>query len=110
MNHIVSAQNNAGISVHSGDTIEVKLEETPTAGYNWELDVIENNIAALLASNYQVNAGAAIGGSGVRTITFVAKAPGAGTIRLKNMQRWSGDVDKVFELGVRVENQVDTRM
>lgn len=103
MHHKISADSNAIIAVHKGDTIEVQLEETPTAGYSWEIDNMDSNIFELQSSDYKLNKEAGIGGGGMRTMIFSVGGQGNGKSRLKNAQRWSGDIYKRFELNVNAQ-------
>ena len=92
--------NQTTLTVQKGDTIEVELDETPTAGYNWEVESMDENICDLVSSEYKIYAQAGIGGGGVRNMVFRIKNPGDGTIRLKNWQRWSGDIYQSFSVNV----------
>jgi len=47
--------------------------------------------------------GAGIGGGGLRTMVFLFDKQGQGKIKLKNSQRWSGDVYKQFEIDVSAQ-------
>jgi predicted secreted protein len=100
MHHKISADSNSSIAVHKGDTIEIQLEETPTAGYSWEVDSMNSNIFELQSSDYKLYDEAGIGGGGMRTMLFLVKNSGNGNIKLKNTQRWSGDIYKQFEINV----------
>jgi predicted secreted protein len=103
MHHTVSAGSTTNIAVHQGDTIEIQLEETPTAGYSWEVDNMDSNIFKLKSSDYKLYNEGGIGGSGIRTMVFRVDGHGNGKIRLKNSQRWSGDVYRKFELNVNAD-------
>ena len=103
MHHKIAADNSSGITAHKGDTIEVQLDETPTAGYSWEIDSLDSNILELQASDYKLYEGAGVGGGGMRTMLFLVKNVGNGKIKLKNSQRWSGDIYKQLEIGVNVQ-------
>lgn len=101
MNYQVSANNNAGsIAVHEGDTVEIQLDETPTSGYAWELDSMNSNIAELVSNEYKLHDGAGIGGGGKRVMKFLVHSKGNGSIKLKNWQRWSGDIYRQFKIDV----------
>lgn len=103
MHHKIAADNNSSIAAHKGDIIEVQLDETPTAGYTWEIDSLDNTILELQSSDYKLYEGAGVGGGGMRTMLFLVKNTGNGKIKLKNAQRWSGDVYKRFEADVNVQ-------
>src|SRR5687767_4130110 len=103
MNHKISTESNSNISVHRGDTIEIQLEETPTAGYSWEIDNMDTNIFELKSSAYKIYNEGGTGGSGMRTMVFLVDGQGNGKIKLKNSQRWSGDVYRKVELSVNAD-------
>ncbi|MGZ8554669.1 MAG: protease inhibitor I42 family protein [Chitinophagaceae bacterium] len=103
MNHKISADSSTHIAVNKGDTIEIQLDETPTAGYSWEIDKIDSNIFELQSSDYKLYDNAGVGGGGIRTMLFSVNNQGSGNIKLKNAQRWSGDVYKQFEVNVNVQ-------
>jgi len=104
MNHKIGADSNKkNIVVHQGDTIEVELDETPVAGYSWDVDRIDNNIAKLESNNYKLYNNAGIGGGGLRTMVFLVDGKGSGKIKLKNSQRWSGDIYQQFEIDVNAQ-------
>lgn len=102
MHHKIAADDSSAITAHKGDTIEVQLDETPTTGYAWEIDSLDNNILELQSSDYKLYEEAGIGGGGRRTMLFLVKNTGTGNVRLKNAQRWSGDVYKKVEIKVNV--------
>jgi predicted secreted protein len=103
MHHKISADSNTSIAAQKGDIIEVQLEETPTAGYSWEIDKIDSNIVKLQSTDYKLYKEGAIGGSGMRTMVFLVDGQGNGKIRLINAQRWSGDIYRQFEVNVNAQ-------
>jgi len=104
MQHEIHADsNNKTIAAKQGDEIMIRLEETPATGYMWEVDEITGNACEHLSSDYSLYADAAIGGGGTRTISFRVNKNGNCRIRLKNWQRWTGDVYQRFDLGVTAE-------
>ncbi len=100
MNHKISADSSTSIAVHKGDTIEIQLDETPAAGYSWEIDNMNSNIFTLQSSDYKLYDNSGVGGGGIRTMLFLVNNQGSGNIKLKNSQRWSGDIYKQFEVSV----------
>jgi len=95
--------NNQKLTVHTGDTISIQLNETLTAGYEWATDEFTKDCCQLQSSNYEAGKSGAIGGSGLRTMVFLITKKGDGYIRLKNHQRWSGDIDKTFSISFHAE-------
>ena len=95
--------NNQQLTVPPGETISIQLNETLTAGYEWVTDEITTDCCQLQSSNYEAGKSGAVGGSGLRTMVFLITKKGDGSIRLKNHQRWSGDIDKTFTIGFHAE-------
>ena len=92
--------NQKTLTVHKGDLIEIDLDETPTAGYNWEVESIDKVNCILVSSEYNVYERAGIGGGGIRSMIFRVENSGNCKIKLKNWQRWSGDIYQQFEVNV----------
>ncbi|MGK2862018.1 MAG: protease inhibitor I42 family protein [Chitinophagaceae bacterium] len=103
MHHKLAEGSNTHIAAHKGDTIEIQLDETPTAGYSWEIEKMDSDIIELQSSDYKLYDQAGVGGGGLRTMLFIVKNPGSGNIKLKNAQRWSGDIYKKFEINVNAQ-------
>lgn len=61
---------------------------------------MNSNIFKLQSSDYKLYDNAGVGGGGIRTMLFLVNNKGSGNIKLKNAQRWSGDVYKQFEVSV----------
>ena len=95
--------NNQTLTVHPGDTITIQLNETLTAGYEWTTDDFTKDRCQLQSSGFTAAKSGAAGASGLRTMVFLITKKGDGSIRLKNHQRWSGDIDKTFSIGFHAE-------
>ncbi len=87
-----------------GETILVRLDETPTSGYRWAVDHLDKQVLAAEGSDFELPANASIGAAGQRTFTFRATARGTGRIALALMRRWERPAAAVdqFEISVRV--------
>ena len=100
MEHQVTADHNEKmLHVSPGDTVRVELEENPTTGYSWAMEEL-TPLFAVQKNDYELLRGAGIGGGGMRSIVLKIEQSGSGEIRLKNWQRWSGDVYQTFRLQV----------
>jgi predicted secreted protein len=101
MHHqLVSDSNNKSIVVNKDDIIEIQLDEVLTTGYEWAIDSLSDDICKLQSSDYKTNEAAGIGGGGLRTMSFLIIKKGKGYIKLKNWQRWNGDIYKKFEISI----------
>jgi len=56
--------NNQTLTVHTGDTISIQLNETLTAGYEWATDEFTKDCCQLQSSNYEAGKSGAIGAVG----------------------------------------------
>lgn len=92
-------QSGQTIFIPRGDTISIELEENPTTGFLWAIEEADS-IFSITQNNYQLQ-NDAMGGGGIRTIKFKSLGAGEGKIRLKNWQRWSGEVDRRFEVLIK---------
>jgi len=89
------------------ETILVRLDETPTTGYRWALEHIDNQVLDAEGSEFQLPANAAIGAAGKRTFAFKTRTPGSGRIALKLWREWEGPgsvIDR-FEVSVRIQER-----
>jgi len=89
------------------ETILVRLDETPTTGYRWALEHIDDQVLDAEGSEFQLPANAAIGAAGQRTFVFKARNRGTGRIALKLWREWEGPgsvIDR-FEVSVRIQER-----
>ncbi|WP_221391649.1 protease inhibitor I42 family protein [Dyadobacter sp. NIV53] len=90
------------IEVSPGDVIHITLSENPTTGYMWE--TTEHNSSQIeLASDSFKTASSAAGGGGKHIFKFKVLAPGAGSIKLENRQKWEKDTLETFSLKYKSE-------
>lgn len=78
------------VSVNSGDTIVVRLEENPTTGYVWKVEELDSQILQLVSEDYEA-AGSGIGGGGQRKLVFKAIGAGQSSLKLKCLRQWEPD-------------------
>lgn len=90
--------NGSQVQVEQNDIIEITLAEVPTSGYRWVFEQLDVDHFNVLSDDYGQHTGAGMGGGGNKKISLQVIAKGAGVIRLHNKQKWSGDIDKTFEL------------
>ena len=92
------------IKPRQGDVIIVSLQETPTTGYRWAVDNIDEKIVELQKDGFRIAPEAGIGGSGTRTFTFRAIKVGSVNLKLKLRREWLGDASIIerFSLTIKV--------
>lgn len=86
------------IEVEPGDTLTIKLQESPTTGYVWEITELNKEDVDLINRNYQISEGAGIGGGGIKTFDLRVLKKVAGKMRFENRRRWEAEVYKTFTL------------
>jgi hypothetical protein len=64
---------------------------------------MDSNILGLQSSEYKIYNNAGIGGGGIRSMVFSVNGEGVGSIKLKNWQRWSGDIYQRFDINVSAQ-------
>jgi inhibitor of cysteine peptidase len=99
---LTSQENGHHLQLSRGDTLRVVLRDISTTGYRWAIDALNESVLGLV--NTDLTPAGAVGGGGVRTIHFVANAPGQTQLRLKLWREWEGDrsVIERFEAAVTV--------
>lgn len=106
MSEVVIEQSDQGqtFEVRPGHTILVRLEENPTTGYRWEVDLPDERVVALEGSDYVQGAEAGVGGGGTRTFSFIAQSPGTVDLVLRLRREWEAEeaaIDR-FDVTIRV--------
>jgi predicted secreted protein len=85
-----------------GDSITLKLAETPATGFRWELGSVESQVLALTRDEFQP-ASLGIGGGGLRVFHFIAKKPGTAGLELRLARSWESAPPKsVFRVRIAV--------
>jgi len=96
------------VNLDEGDTLKIKLRETPGTGYNWRVTDKPASSVLKLKSNVfkmdpQTPEGPSIGGPGTRTLTYKVKGEGATSLTIKLFPPGRGTkADKKFTLKVKV--------
>ena len=91
------------IELRQGDVIIVNLRETPTTGYRWTVDNIDEKILELQSDDFRIAPKAGIGGSGTRTFSFRAIAVGSVNLKLKLWREWAGDASITERYSLTIE-------
>ncbi|MEV1289517.1 protease inhibitor I42 family protein [Micromonospora sp. NPDC049679] len=73
----------------AGDVVVVRLDETPTSGYRWQIEEFDPEVLTP-AGEESLAPGAGIGGRGVRELRFTVVAPGASRLTLALRRAWEG--------------------
>jgi inhibitor of cysteine peptidase len=101
----LSREDNAKlIELRQGDVIILSLQETPTTGYRWAVDNIDEKILELQNEGFHIAPKAGLGGNGTRTFSFRAIAVGSVNLKLKLWREWAGDASIIerYSLTIKV--------
>lgn len=101
---IVIRQADAGqyFTAHTGDMIEIMLEENPSTGYLWEVMEIDHNILDPSESSFFSGGDAIVGKAGTRKFQFEVKAPGETVISFRLNRPWENEADAIEQFQVTI--------
>lgn len=82
----------------------VSLQETPTTGYRWAVENIDEKILELQNEGFHIAPKAGLGGSGARIFSFRAITMGGVNLKLKLRREWLGDASIIerYSLNIKV--------
>lgn len=78
------------MEVPLGEDFEVRLDENPTTGYRWTVELSSQDVATLTRSDFIRSAGGGFGAGGTRIFTFHAAKAGSLSLDFKNWREWAG--------------------
>jgi inhibitor of cysteine peptidase len=70
--------------------VELHLQENPSTGYRWSVDIAPPEAATVTASHWSP-AGTGAGGAGTREFVITIEKPGTVTLRAKLWREWQGE-------------------
>jgi inhibitor of cysteine peptidase len=68
----------------------LRLPESPTTGYRWQVESIDGPVATV-ADSFHLDPDIQFGSGGVRELRFQVTGPGLIRIELKHWQSWEGE-------------------
>lgn len=78
-------------SASPGDVMVIRLDETPTSGYRWQVDECDPAVLRSAGDEFRPTGGAGIGGGGTREFRFAVVGPGRGGVRLALRRTWESE-------------------
>lgn len=94
---VTEAQDQTAVRVQSGDTLVIRLPETPATGYRWA------PLQGTPESDEFVSGADSVGGGGARIFRYPMKSPGTVTLELGLARAWEKQSPaKRFRIDVRV--------
>ena len=108
MAEVVVDRSNAGqtCSAAPGDVVVVRLDETPTSGFRWEVESVDSAVLEPVGDDYTPPPGSSRGGEGVHAFSFRVIAPGDGALKLTLRRSWDADRSgaETFEVAIHAED------
>lgn len=77
------------LEVHPSDTIVVRLQESPSTGYQWSAESSDDDTVRLVASEFTPVSGLP-GSGGERMFSFTTLRIGVARLELKLWRTWEG--------------------
>jgi predicted secreted protein len=99
---LTAADDGSAVTVAPGDEIAVRLDETPTTGFRWEIDALEGPLEHI-GDEREIEPDTPPGGGSMRVFRFRATERGRGQIALKNRREWEGDASITQRFSVLVD-------
>ena len=87
----------------TGDTVAVRLTESPTSGYRWSVERIDERVLVAAGDEFTPEAGAGLGGGGTRILRFTVVGGGRGELALRRSRSWEGDASVVERFNATIE-------
>jgi inhibitor of cysteine peptidase len=84
--------------VAPGDSVLLRLAETPTSGYRWEVRECDPAVLRLAGDDFVRSEHAGLGGGGQREFRFEVVGPGQTELRLACRRSWEPESDAIEEL------------
>lgn len=97
---LTESDNGQSFNLRIGDQIFIRLEESPTTGYQWAVDQI-GELLVLESSDF-FPAAASIGTGGERILSFTARGAGSTRLSLKLKREWEDDSSAIKRFGVEL--------
>lgn len=93
-------------SAAPGDVVVVRLGETPTSGYRWEVESVDSAVLEPVGDDYTPPSDSTLGGDGVHAFSFRVVAPGDGALKLVLRRSWETDRSgtESFEVSIHAED------
>jgi inhibitor of cysteine peptidase len=109
MREIVIGKDQAGkvITVSQGKSIFIHLEENPSTGYQWELDVNDKGVLSSQKDEFIAAPEDTLGRGGIHIFQLKAEASGSATITLRYKRPWEPDKSAIdhFEVSINVSSE-----
>ncbi|MGI5919818.1 MAG: protease inhibitor I42 family protein, partial [Christensenellales bacterium] len=89
----VYGRDDTAISVGSGEKFTIRLDASPTTGYEWSVSVSDEAVVSLEKSEYQQGGSGLVGAGGTQVLVFKANKAGTATIDLVYQRSWETKED-----------------
>ncbi len=85
---IGEGHNGAAISAKAGDILLIKLPESPTTGFRWNVTEADSRLLQLQSDDFVHGSGTGVGGGGLRVLRYILLAPGNSPVTLQLSRAW----------------------
>lgn len=99
---LTHADNGKSIEVLVGVPLSVRLDEAPTTGYRWHLD-IDGDAVSMRSSRFEEKAEKVVGGGGQASFDLSVNRPGRATLRFKLWREWEGNSSIIQRVIIDIE-------
>jgi inhibitor of cysteine peptidase len=100
---LTAADHGATRTATTGDTIAVRLAESPTSGYRWSVERLDGAVLAPAGDEFDADADGRLGGGGRRTLRFTVVGTGRGELALRRSRSWEGEASVAERFGATID-------
>ena len=93
----------------AGERFVVRLPENPTTGFHWELEPWDRAVVELVDDSLDPPAGQQIGSAAEHAWRFIARSPGASSLRFVLRRRWRREAASRYQLDIGVVSRPASR-
>lgn len=98
---LTESDDGRSFNVHVGDQLFVRLEESPTTGYQWAVE--QSGDVLVLESSDFFPAGTGVGTGGERVFTFAVQRSGSARVSLNLRRDWEADTSAIKRFEVELK-------
>ncbi len=100
---LTTADHGAVRAATTGDSIAVRLTESPTSGYRWSVERLDEKVLVPAGDEFEPDADGRLGGGGTRILRFTVVGTGQSELALRRSRSWEGDASVVERFGATIE-------
>jgi len=91
------------VAVAPHDRVIIHIEETPTTGYRWTVD-LSDDVLTVDSDDFRATVGGMPGAAGERTVVLRTTRPGRSTVTLRLAREWEAEPARTVRLDIAIRD------